>query len=125
MLSGNAVDGIWFSGAEMTRACLDVFKESGKPLVPMTGEGNNGFLRAWKQTGVKSIAPLFTPGLGVATVRTATALLEGKPMYRSYFSSPAPVTQADLDKFYRPDLSDAYWLPSTLPESVLKEAFKR
>ncbi len=125
VLSGNAVDGIWFSGAEMTRACLDVFKESGKPLVPMTGEGNNGFLRAWKQTGVKSIAPLFTPGLGVATVRAAVALLEGKPMYRSYFSAPAPVTQADLDKFYRPDLSDAYWLPSTLPEATLKESFKR
>ncbi len=125
VLSGNAVDGIWFSGAEMTRACLDVFKESGKPLVPMTGEGNNGFLRAWKQTGVKSIAPLFTPGLGAATVRAAAALLEGKPMYRSYFSSPAPVNQADLDKFFRPDLSDAYWLPSTLPEATLKETFKR
>jgi ribose transport system substrate-binding protein len=125
VLSGEAVDGIWFSGAEMTRACLDVFKESGKALVPMTGEGNNGFLRAWKQTGVKSIAPLFTPGLGVATVKAAVALLEGKPMYRAYFSSPPPVLQPDLDKFYRPDLSDAYWLPSTLPESVLKETFKR
>lgn len=125
VLSGNAVDGIWFSGAEMTRACLDVFKESGKPLVPMTGEGNNGFLRAWKQTGVKSIAPLFTPGLGAATVRAAVALLEGKPMYRSYFSSPPPVNQADLDKFFRPDLSDAYWLPSTLPEATLKETFRR
>lgn len=125
VLSGNAVDGIWFSGAEMTRACLDVFKESGKPLVPMTGEGNNGFLRAWKQTGVKSIAPLFTPGLGAATVRATVALLEGKPMYRSYFSSPAPVNQVDLDKFFRPDLSDAYWLPSTLPEATLKETFKR
>ena len=125
VLSGNAVDGIWFSGAEMTRACLDVFKESGKPLVPMTGEGNNGFLRAWKQTGVKSIAPLFTPGLGAATVRATVALLEGKPMYRSYFSSPAPVNQVDLDKYFRPDLSDAYWLPSTLPEATLKETFKR
>ena len=125
VLSGNAVDGIWFSGAEMTRACLDVFKESGKPLVPMTGEGNNGFLRAWKQTGVKSIAPLFTPGLGVATVRAAVALLEGKPMYRSYFSSPPPVTQATLDKYFRPDLNDAYWLPSTLPEAKLKELFHR
>jgi len=125
VLSGNAVDGIWFSGAEMTRACLDVFKESGKPLVPMTGEGNNGFLRVWKQTGVKSIAPLFTPGLGPATVRAAVALLEGKPMYRSYFSSPPPVNQADLDKFYRPDLSDAFWLPSTLPEATLKETFRR
>lgn len=125
VLSGNAVDGIWFSGAEMTRACLDVFKESGKPLVPMTGEGNNGFLRVWKQTGVKSIAPLFTPGLGAAVVRASIALLEGKPMYRSYFSSPPPVNQADLDKFYRPDLSDAYWLPSTLPEATLKETFRR
>ena len=125
VLSGNPVDGIWFSGAEMTRACLDVFKESGKPLVPMTGEGNNGFLRAWKATGVKSIAPQFTPGLGAAVVRASVALLEGKPMYRAYFSSPPAIAQADLDKYFRPDLSDAYWLPSTLPEATLKETFKR
>ena len=125
VLSGNAVDGIWFSGAEMTRACLDVFKESGKALVPMTGEGNNGFLRAWKATGVKSIAPQFTPGLGAAVVRASAALLAGKPLYRSYFSSPPAIAQADLDKFFRPDLNDAYWLPSTLPEATLKETFKR
>lgn len=125
VLSGNAVDGIWFSGAEMTRACLDVFKESGKPLVPMTGEGNNGFLRAWKATGVKSIAPQFTPGLGAAVVRASAALLAGKPLYRAYFSSPPAITQADLGKFFRPDLNDAYWLPSTLPEATLKESFKR
>lgn len=125
VLSGNQVDGIWFSGAEMTRACLDVFKESGKALVPMTGEGNNGFLRAWKQTGVKSIAPMFTPGLGAAVVRASTSLLEGKPLYKSYFSSPEAVTQRDLDKHFRPDLNDAYWLPSTLPEAKLKETFRR
>jgi len=35
------------------------------------------------------------------------------------------VLQTDLDKFYRPDLSDAYWLPSTLPEATLKDSFKR
>lgn len=125
VLSGNAVDGIWFSGAEMTRACLDVFKESGKPLVPMTGEGNNGFLRAWKTTGVKSVAPLFTPGLGAAVVRASVALLEGKPLYRSYFSSPPPIERAELDKAFRPDLNDAYWLPSTLPDAKLKEMFRR
>ena len=125
VLSGNAVDGIWFSGAEMTRACLDVFKETGKPLVPMTGEGNNGFMRAWKATGVKSVAPLFTPGLGAATVKAAVSLLEGKQLYKSYFSSPPPVLQNDLDKYFRPDLSDAYWFPSTLPEAALKQTFKR
>ena len=96
VLSGNSPDGIWFSGAEMTRACIDVFKESGKPLVPMTGEGNNGFLRVWKATGVKSVAPQFTPGLGAAVVRASAALLAGKPLYRSYFSSPPAITQTDL-----------------------------
>ncbi len=53
------------------------------------------------------------------------SLLEGKPMYKSYFSSPPPVFQADLDKYYRADLSDAYWMPSTLPDPVLKQTFKR
>ena len=125
VLSGDPVDGIWFSGAEMTRACLDVFKENGKALVPMTGEGNNGFLRIWKQTGVKSVAPLFTPALGAAVVRASVALLEGKQLYKSYFSNPAPIVQSDLDKYYRPDLNDAYWVPSALPDAKLKELFHR
>lgn len=125
VLSGQPVDGIWFSGAEMTRACVDVFKEAKKPLVPMTGEANNGFLRVWKETDLKSIAPMFTPGLGAAVIQASTALLEGKPVYRSYFSMPAPITRSTLDKHYRPDLNDAYWLPSTLPESKLVEMYRR
>ena len=123
--SGQPVDGIWFSGADMTRACFDVFKEIGKPLVPMTGEANNGFLRAWKNAGADSIGPIFTPGLGPAMVRAAVALLEGEPMYRAYYSDPKPVTNANFDQYYRPDLNDAYWFPSTLPQDVVTETFKR
>lgn len=125
VLSGKPVDGIWFSGAEMTRGCIDVFKETGKPLVPMTGEANNGFLRKWKESGVDSVAPIFTPGLGAAVVRAAVAILEGKPLYKSYFSSPKPITDATLDKYYRPDLNDAFWVTSTLPEDVIEKTFKR
>lgn len=44
---------------------------TGKAFFPMTGEANNGFLRVWKSSGVKSVAPIFTPGLGAATVRAA------------------------------------------------------
>lgn len=124
VLSGQPVDGIWFSGADMTRACIDVFRETGKPLVPMTGEANNGFLRAWKQAGVNSVAPIFTPSLGAAVVRASVALLDGKPLYRSYFSSPAPITRDQLDKYLRNDLNDAYWMPTSLPEARLKELFR-
>jgi ribose transport system substrate-binding protein len=125
VLSGQPVDGIWFSGAEMTRACIDVFNSVGKPLVPMTGEGNNGFLKTWKESGVEAVSPVFTPGLGVAFVRAAVALLEGKSLHKTYFSAPAPITNTDIDTYYRPDLNDAFWVPSTLPEEELQKLFKR
>ena len=125
VLSGQPVDGIWFSGAEMTRACIDVFVSFGKPLVPMTGEGNNGFLKTWKESGVEAVSPVFTPGLGVAFVRAAVALLEGKSLHETYFSAPEPITNADIDTYYRPDLNDAFWVPSTLPEEQLQKLFKR
>ena len=125
VLSGQPVDGIWFSGAEMTRACIDVFKETGKKLVPMTGEANNGFMRIWGESGVEGVAPVFTPGLGPATVRAAVAILEGKSLHKTYYSSPPSITNADLKKYYRPDLNDAYWIPSTLPEDEIQKTFKR
>jgi ribose transport system substrate-binding protein len=125
VLSGQPVDGIWFSGAEMTRACIEVFQSVGKPLVPMTGEGNNGFLKTWKESGVEAVSPIFTPGLGPAVIRAAVALLEGKSLHRTYFSAPEPMTNADVDKYYRADLNDAFWVPSTLPEEQLQKLFKR
>ena len=123
--SGEPVDGIWFSGAEMTRACIDVFTEAGKPLVPMTGEGNNGFMRIWKESGVESVGVTFTPGIGAGMIRAAAALLDGKEINTAYASDPAPITAENFDKFYRADLNDAYWMPSILPEDVLLETFKR
>ncbi|MEQ8346372.1 MAG: ABC transporter substrate-binding protein [Sneathiellaceae bacterium] len=125
VLSGQPVDGIWFSGAEMTRACIDVFKDTGKPMVPMTGEGNNGFLKVWSESGIDSVAPVFTPGLGPAVVNATIAILEGKPLYKSYFSSPPPITNAELADYYRPDLNDAFWVPSTMPEDEIMKTFKR
>ena len=123
--SGKPVDGIWFSGAEMTRGCIDVFKETGKPLVPMTGEGNNGFFRAWKESNLDSVAAVFTPELGPASLRATVAVLEGKSIYDHYFSDPAPITNENVDKYYRPDLNDAFWVLSMLPEAEIDKTFKK
>jgi ribose transport system substrate-binding protein len=123
VLSGKPVDGIWFSGAEMTKGCIEVFKELKKPLVPMTGEGNNGFLRVWKESGVKSVAAVFPSAVGQAQVQAVVALLQGKQLYKDYYSVLPPITEANRDKFFRADLSDSYWVPSALPEVKLKELY--
>ncbi|OWU84229.1 hypothetical protein ATO6_14430 [Oceanicola sp. 22II-s10i] len=123
VLSGQPVDAIWFSGADMTRACVDVFKDVGKPLVPMTGEGNNGFLRIWTENELDSVAPIYTPGIGPALVRATVALLEGKQLNKSYYSDPAPITNETLKDYYRPDLNDAFWVTSTYPEDEILKNF--
>ncbi|WP_407495610.1 ABC transporter substrate-binding protein [Pseudooceanicola sp. MF1-13] len=125
VLSGQPVDAIWFSGADMTRACVDVFKDVGKPLVPMTGEGNNGFLRIWTENELDSVAPVYTPGIGPALVRATVALLEGKQLYKSYYSDPAPITNETVQDYYRPELNDAFWVTSTYPEDEIMKNFAK
>jgi ribose transport system substrate-binding protein len=125
VLSGQPVDAIWFSGADMTRACVDVFKDTGKELVPMTGEANNGFFRIWTENHLDSIAPVYVPGIGPSLVRATVALLEGKSLHKSYYSDPAPITNDTVKDFYRADLNDSYWVPSTLPEDEIVKTFKR
>ena len=123
VLSGKPVDGIWFSGAEMTKGCIEVFQEFKKPFVPMTGECNNGYLRLWKTVGLESAAPEYPPSIGEAQVRAAVSLLEGKQLYKEYQSVLPPITNQNLDQFYRPDLNDNYWTPSGLPDARLKELY--
>ncbi len=125
VLSGQPVDAIWFSGADMTRACIDVFKDVGKPLVPMTGEGNNGFLRIWTENDLDSVAPIYTPSIGPALVRATVALLEGETLNKSYYSDPAPITNETLGDYYREDLNDAFWVTSALPEDEISKNFAR
>ena len=59
-------------------------------------------------------------------LRHATvALLEGKSLHKSYYSDPAPITNETLKDYYREDLNDSFWVPSTLPEEEIQNMFKR
>lgn len=116
------VDGIWSSGADMARACVDVFKRRKAVIPPITGEGNNGFFKLWRDNQLKSIAPEYGPEQGAAGIRAAIALLEGKSLYKHYVYNPPPITISNREKFLRDDLSDEYWFPSALSD-VKKKSF--
>jgi len=125
VLSGQPVDGVWASGGEMSRGCIEVFQEVGKELVPMTGEGNNGFLRAAKDSGLKFVATTYPPTMGPAGVRAALALLKGESLHRSYWANIIQITDQNIDQYYRPELNDSYWVDSTLPEAKLQQLYKK
>ena len=122
------IDGIWSGGGAMTRGAIDAYKEAGKPLVPMSSEANNGFLRQWKdllKDGFDSVAPVEPTWQGALALEVGLSARLGLPYFK-YIDVPSfVVTKENLDKVYRPDLDDFLWLDYHLPEAWLQKYYKR
>lgn len=122
-LNDPQVDAIWSSGADMTRACVDVLSEFGAQIPPITGEGNNGFFGQWVEMGYPSISAEYSPSQAAAGVRAAVALLEGQEMNKHYIYEPEGWDVAKAAEYYRDDLSANVWWPTELPEETLQELY--
>ena len=70
----------------MTQGAIDAFQEKELPLVPMSGEASNGFLRTWiecqKSTSFDSICPNYTATISVTALNTLIDALKGKKFLR-------------------------------------------
>ncbi|MBN9017611.1 MAG: ABC transporter substrate-binding protein [Rhizobiales bacterium] len=119
------IDGIWSSGGAMTQACAEVMQENGLKLVPMIGEGNNGFLRIWQEMNLDSIAPQYPTWFGQQAVIAGVKLLKGEPVQSDYLLNPDPIRKDQIATYYRPDLNDSYWVGSSLPDDVLKKIYAK
>jgi ribose transport system substrate-binding protein len=117
------VDGIWSSGADMTRACVDVLAQFGAEIPPITGEGNNGYFGQWIEQGFASISAEYSPAQAAAGVRAAIALLEGQELNKHYIYEPAGWDVAKATEFYRDDLTANVWFPTELSEEKLQELY--
>jgi ribose transport system substrate-binding protein len=126
-LSNPKVDGIWSSGADMSRACIDVFNQFGAKVPPITGEGNNGFFGQWANSkgAIDSISAEYSPAQGAAGVRAAIALLEGKVLNKRYIYEPAGWDVNQARKAWRKDLSANVWWPTELSEADLQKYYGR
>ncbi|WP_309568443.1 substrate-binding domain-containing protein [Rhizobium rhizogenes] len=122
-LENPKVDGIWSSGADMSRACMDVFQQYGAKVPPITGEVNNGFLQKWIESGVDAVATEYGPEQGAAAVRAAAALLEGKAIHKRYVYEPDGWDIQKAKANYRADLSEKFWMPSSLTDTDLKALY--
>ena len=122
-LNNPNVDAIWSSGADMSRACMDVFLQYGAKVPPITGEGNNGFFGECLKTKAACVAPEYGPEQGAAGVRAAVALLEGAQLHKRYIYEPAGWDIEKIRKNYRPDLSANAWFPSSLSETDLQKYY--
>ena len=120
------IDGVWSQGGAMTLGAVDAFEAAKRPLVPMTGEDNNGYLKRWKALegkGFDSIATSKPTWLGSEALRVALDLVDGKSVQRDMVLPVPTITKADLDKYVKPDLSDSFWANSRLTDDQVKAIF--
>jgi ribose transport system substrate-binding protein len=106
------IDGVWSQGGAMTQAALDAFLAARRPLGPMSGEANNGLLKAWKtnlNNRFDSIAPCSPTFMSADALTTAIDALSGKPVQLNTIINLPVIRSADLDRYVRMDLPDSFW----------------
>lgn len=115
------IDGVWSQGGAMTQGAIDAFEAAGRPLVPMTGEDNNGFMQAWKDRipdGFAAISASEPTWQSRVALQAALRALQGMPLNSFYELQVPTITADDIDDYVRPEYSDSYWTNSLLPRDV-------
>lgn len=115
------IDGVWSQGGAMTQGAIDAFEAAGRPLVPMTGEDNNGFLLAWQarmDQGFQAMSASEPTWQSRVALQAALRILQGQPV-APFYSLQVPVIFAeDVADYVRPEYSDAYWANSRLSKEA-------
>jgi ribose transport system substrate-binding protein len=108
--SGQKVDGVWTSGIDSV--IVDAYKTAGKPLVPIVGADNNGFLKQMlndKQlNGAAVTNPAVIGGVGAAIAIDA---LTGKNPQRVTTLKPVlwdKSNRSEWEHYYNPKLPPTY-----------------
>jgi ribose transport system substrate-binding protein len=108
--SGTKVDGVWTSGIDSV--IVDAYKTAGKPLVPIVGADNNGFLKQMlnnkELNGAAVTNPAVIGGVGAAIAIDA---LTGKNPDRVTTLTPAVwdnQNKSEWEHYYNPKLPPTY-----------------
>jgi ribose transport system substrate-binding protein len=121
------IDGVYSQGGAMTQAAIDAFVEAGRPLVPMVGESNNGFLKAWKKyrsAGFTSIAPASPTYISAWALEAAIKALNGEKIEPHIQVEIVAITEDMLNDYVREDLPDSYWCENNLSKEQIQAIFK-
>ncbi len=115
------IDGVWASGAAMTRGAIEAFQEAGLELVPMSGENLNGFLKLWAELDLESSGPQFPTWQAPEALKLAVHALQGREIMSSYRLTPPPIV--DAESAVLPDISDDYWVEQYLQKEQVQAIF--
>jgi ribose transport system substrate-binding protein len=113
--------GIWSDSGFGDIGVAEAYKQAGKPIPPLTGDSSNAFLKAVQGEDIKFGISPFPPEMISTCLQTAVKILHGESVPNFINVDVPTYTNEDADKFIRPKCSDDLWVPSQLPDDVLKQ----
>jgi ribose transport system substrate-binding protein len=119
-LVGKDLDGIWSDSGISDLGVVEAYQQAGKPVPPVTGDSSNAFLRAVDGKNVKFALSPFPPEQSMQCLDVALDALAGKPVPNVVNVEAPAFTDAEIDEYIRRDCSDDLWVPSSLPDPLLK-----
>ncbi len=118
------IDGVWSQGGAMTLGAIEAFKAANRELVPMTGEDNNGLMKAWyndKSEGIGCAKPTW---LARVAIENAVKLAAGETVEKNQIYPVQTIVTEQIADYVKPELPDDVWCGTELPDEVLKEIFQ-
>lgn len=123
------VAGIFSQGGSMSLGAINVLEQRGMDLIPISGEGYNGFLKKWKElkdsVGWESIAPSQSPSISVDALNVGLSALRGEDPGQKVVIELPIITQDNLEDYVRTDLPDDFWVPTQMTDDQLRAYFDR
>lgn len=120
------IDGIYSQGGAMSLAAMHALQAAGMDLLPVNGEGYNGFLKFWfnnRDKGFSSIAVEEICWQSVVALEQVIKCLEGK-VVDQWFEAPIPlITDENLEEFVRLDCPDIVWACTKLSKEKISEMY--
>jgi ribose transport system substrate-binding protein len=120
------IDGILSDGGQMALGAVQAFQDAGRPIPPLTADDWNGWMRAASEIpDLEFYAVSGSANMSADAVDLAVRYLQGEEIPREVEAPFETWDQDDLERWFRPDLADAFWGFHSLPEEFAEQRFAR
>lgn len=94
-LSSGDVNGVWMDAGDGAVAAIEAFEDAGAELPVMTGEDEMSFLRAWEETGLTALAPVYSNFQWRTPLLAVEMIANGEPVPSEWVLPQVPITEEE------------------------------
>jgi ribose transport system substrate-binding protein len=104
------IDAVWMDAGGTAVSILEAFEDAGADYPKaMVGEDQNDYLGFWKEKGLNAIAPTFPTYQWRNAILASVMFLQGETVQHNWVLPQIPVTDANLDDYYNPDMPPLHY----------------